>query len=306
MDLPRRMAYSCLAVIILLQIQTISTETKVKRNDGVEIASTLGLTFQSPEPTEADVDKSAEAVQHHEFQRMAVLQNLNYMDDVITNLETERANLERMWKSTTAPGESQLQRAAKSLWQKTVKQLAVLHQKKLELVETLKSITFDENAQPMADSDNIRHELNVSSTTAKSPAAKEGASNLSKAICQFFVFGTLFGIVVTITICTCFLQPKQQRRRRHRVASISMNPSRIPEPFDYSKPCLLRADASGRFYASPLDSDEIPPLPTYEAALALPRSPSESTPAPSFEDVTSLQSIAVVSTPAPEPRDARY
>uniref|UniRef100_A0A914Q9W8 Uncharacterized protein n=1 Tax=Panagrolaimus davidi TaxID=227884 RepID=A0A914Q9W8_9BILA len=72
-------------------------------------------------------------------------------------------------------------------------------------------------------------------------------------------------------------------------------------------PCFLKADSTGKFYASPIDGEEIPPLPTYEAALALPRSPSASD---GEHDIhhslhdTSLDHITVIdSIEAPYPKE---
>ena len=83
-----------------------------------------------------------------------------------------------------------------------------------------------------------------------------------------------------------------------------MNPSRIPEPFDYSKPCFLKADSTGKFYASPIDGEEIPPLPTYEAALALPRNPSDAEHGENYHHHHHLDSVTVIdSIEVPEPKD---
>uniref|UniRef100_A0AC34FIX9 Uncharacterized protein n=1 Tax=Panagrolaimus sp. ES5 TaxID=591445 RepID=A0AC34FIX9_9BILA len=190
-------------------------------------------------------------------------------------------------------------------------------------MENLKSLTFGDKLQTFISSDNNENNGTDSSNTSSTSTAvseKKDSSSVSKAICQFFVFGTLFGVVITITVCTCFLQPRQQRRSRQcRVASISnLNPSRIPEPFDYSKPCFLKADSTGKFYASPIDGEEIPPLPTYEAALALPRSPSSSDGGdeiPHYQQQqqnhhdTSLDSITVIDSieaPYPKERNERF
>uniref|UniRef100_A0AC35G8M0 Uncharacterized protein n=1 Tax=Panagrolaimus sp. PS1159 TaxID=55785 RepID=A0AC35G8M0_9BILA len=297
---------------------TTGNYIKVKRNEGAEISSTLDLAFAPLERNEnpsaaaaaqrsvtfsassssssksEEEDQREENEQKHEVERMVVLQNLNYLDDVITNLETEKQNLENLWKSSTSDSETSLHRAAKSLWQKTSKQITVLNEKRKELMEHLKKLTFGEKLQTFISSSSSDEKNGTESSTqneilsSTAVSEKKDSSSVSKAICQFFVFGTLFGVVITITVCTCFLQPRQQRQSRQcRVASISiqkfylfvsfyLNPSRIPEPFDYSKPCFLKADSTGKFYASPIDGEEIPPLPTYEAALALPRSPSAS------------------------------
>jgi hypothetical protein len=315
---------TCLLIAVFLIQFSTGNYIKVKRNDGAEIASTLDLAFaplQKDEPlispsspsersiSSSEVDEAEEAEkneQKHEVERMVILQNLNYLDDVITNLETEKQNLENLWKSSTSDAETSLHRAAKSLWQKTSKQIEVLNKKKKELLESLKTLTFGEKLQKFIenDSENDTSASTQAPSSADSDDKKEtSASSISKAICQFFVFGTLFGVVITITVCTCFLQPRQHRRSRQcRIASISnLNPSRIPEPFDYSKPCFLKADSTGKFYASPIDGEEIPPLPTYEAALALPRSPSS---AAARVDINELDSVTVIdSIEVPYPKD---
>jgi hypothetical protein len=320
--------------IIFISIQlTTGNYIKVKRNEGAEISSTLDLafaplernenpsaaaqrsvTFSASSSSKSEEDQREENEQKHEVERMVVLQNLNYLDDVITNLETEKQNLENLWKSSTSDSETSLHRAAKSLWQKTSKQITVLNEKKKELMGHLKKLTFGEKLQTFISSSSDEKNGTESSTqtehSSSTPVSeKKDSSSVSKAICQFFVFGTLFGVVITITVCTCFLQPRQQRRSRQcRVSSISnLNPSRIPEPFDYSKPCFLKADSTGKFYASPIDGEEIPPLPTYEAALALPRSPSasdgEHDSRHSSHD-TSLDHITVIdSIEAPYPKE---
>ena len=126
----------------------------------------------------------------------------HFQDDILRSLNEEKDKLENLWKSSTT--ELHLQRAAKSLWEKTNKQIDLLYGKRAELAETLKSINFS------MEESTISEELNETSTT---PPKSEGSrSHLSRAICQFFVFGTLFGVVVTITACSCFLQPKNQNR----------------------------------------------------------------------------------------------
>ncbi|KAE9555611.1 hypothetical protein FO519_001189 [Halicephalobus sp. NKZ332] len=227
---------------------------RFKRQDESDIVTSVGLGFTAPEP-EISISKSEEST----FERMAIIQNLNYLEDIIANLDDEKEKLENLWKSSTT--ESHLQKAAKSLWEKTNKQINLLNEKKTELTETLKNLSF-------AKEEILSFEEFNETATVPSKKSENTRSNLSKAVCQFFVFGTLFGVVVTITTCSCFLQPKNQERNS---ITSNLNLSRIPEPFDYSKPCLLKADSSGRFYASPIDGEEIPPLPTYEAALNLPQ-----------------------------------
>jgi len=245
-----------LFIVILFVCNTLvesESTRRFKREDESDIASSIGLGFSAPE-SEIPISKSEES----EFEKMAIVQNLNYLTDILRNLNEEKDKLEALWKSSTT--ESQLQKAAKALWEKTKQQIDLLDDKKEELTKTLKSLSFSKEEFSHFD------ELNAT-TTASSKKPENSPSHLSRAICQFFVFGTLFGVVVTITACSCFLQPKEQNRSS---STSNLNLNRIPEPFDYSKPCFLKADSSGRFYASPIDGEEIPPLPTYEDALNLP------------------------------------
>lgn len=93
----------------------------------------------------------------------------------------------------------------------------------------------------------------------------------SQLISQFFIFGTLFGVVCSISTCTCCLQPRSDRSRSGDLDGV--NPTNIPAPIDYSKPYMLKCDSRGSCYASPLGDDEVPPLPTYDDALACARQP---------------------------------
>uniref|UniRef100_A0A183E0D0 Secreted protein n=1 Tax=Gongylonema pulchrum TaxID=637853 RepID=A0A183E0D0_9BILA len=49
--------------------------------------------------------------------------------------------------------------------------------------------------------------------------------------------------------------------------SVSVNPANVPAPIDYSKPYMIKCDSRGSCYASPLNDDEVPPLPSYNKAL---------------------------------------
>uniref|UniRef100_A0A915PZ07 Uncharacterized protein n=1 Tax=Setaria digitata TaxID=48799 RepID=A0A915PZ07_9BILA len=53
----------------------------------------------------------------------------------------------------------------------------------------------------------------------------------------------------------------------------SVNPTNIPAPIDYSKPYVIKCDSRGSCYASPLNDDEVPPLPSYNRALTCPTYP---------------------------------
>uniref|UniRef100_A0A914RCE8 Uncharacterized protein n=1 Tax=Parascaris equorum TaxID=6256 RepID=A0A914RCE8_PAREQ len=51
-------------------------------------------------------------------------------------------------------------------------------------------------------------------------------------------------------------------------AFAGVNPTNVPPPIDYSKPYMLKCDSRGSCYASPLNDDEVPPLPSYTEALS--------------------------------------
>ncbi|VDN08262.1 unnamed protein product [Thelazia callipaeda] len=53
-----------------------------------------------------------------------------------------------------------------------------------------------------------------------------------------------------------------------------VNPANVPAPIDYSKPYMIKCDSRGTCYASPLNDDEVPPLPSYKKALTCPLHPS--------------------------------
>lgn len=99
-------------------------------------------------------------------------------------------------------------------------------------------------------------------SSSKSPV--KGTSLSSQLVCQFFIFGTLFGVVCSISTCTCCLQPRPSRRR---FCVNGVNPTNVPAPIDYSKPYVLKCDGDGSCYASPLSDGEVPPLPPYNLAL---------------------------------------
>ncbi|MFH4975676.1 hypothetical protein AB6A40_002385 [Gnathostoma spinigerum] len=109
--------------------------------------------------------------------------------------------------------------------------------------------------------------LNSTNSTSTSEKGNIG----SQLICQFFVFGTLFGVVCSISTCTCCLQPRAERRRNSDLNGV--NPSNVPAPIDYSKPYMIKCDSRGSCYASPLTDDEVPPLPSYSEALTCPTYP---------------------------------
>lgn len=109
-------------------------------------------------------------------------------------------------------------------------------------------------------------------TNNSTRAYNSGGPLSSQLICQFFVFGTLFGVVCSISTCTCCLQPRASQRRSAQLNGV--NPTNVPAPIDYSKPYMIKCDSQGSCYASPLNDDEVPPLPSYNKALTCPTQPS--------------------------------
>uniref|UniRef100_A0A0K0E451 Uncharacterized protein n=1 Tax=Strongyloides stercoralis TaxID=6248 RepID=A0A0K0E451_STRER len=93
----------------------------------------------------------------------------------------------------------------------------------------------------------------------------EWDSNTSRVVCQYFVFGTLFGVVCSISACTCLIQPKNRRE----IPELSID---LPPPVleDDGKPIRIGFGDDGLCYANILNEKEIPPLPDYYSALSLP------------------------------------
>ncbi|KHN80968.1 hypothetical protein Tcan_15644 [Toxocara canis] len=113
----------------------------------------------------------------------------------------------------------------------------------------------------------------VTTTTFKRTTTAASAVTLSsQLICQFFVFGTLFGVVCSISTCTCCLHPRNDRRSNFDLNGV--NPTNVPAPIDYSKPYMLKCDSRGSCYASPLSDGEVPPLPSYTEALSCSTQPA--------------------------------
>uniref|UniRef100_A0A0K0FY54 Uncharacterized protein n=1 Tax=Strongyloides venezuelensis TaxID=75913 RepID=A0A0K0FY54_STRVS len=106
--------------------------------------------------------------------------------------------------------------------------------------------------------------------TTKPPIKKgtlfsEWDSKTSRVVCQFFVFGTLFGVVCSISACTCLLQPNNRRG----IPEFSIDP---PPPMieDDGKPIRIQFGDDGLCYARTLSDNEVPPLPDYYSALSMP------------------------------------
>lgn len=112
-----------------------------------------------------------------------------------------------------------------------------------------------------------------SSSTINTTTAKPSSAFSSPLVCQFFVFGTLFGVVCSISTCTWCLKPNTETPS---TPTSEVNPTNVPAPIDYSKPYMIKCDSRGSCYASPLDDDEVPPLPSYADALECPKEPTYS------------------------------
>nr|CAD2143840.1 unnamed protein product [Meloidogyne enterolobii] len=104
---------------------------------------------------------------------------------------------------------------------------------------------------------------------------KEG---ISKLICQFFVFGILFGVVCSISACSCIFRSRHFNNSQRIFNGINTleeaNLNRlkqIKEPFSLDQPYYLKIDEKGLFYACPLNNkEEIPKLPNYLEACKMP------------------------------------
>ncbi|VDK73772.1 unnamed protein product [Onchocerca ochengi] len=94
--------------------------------------------------------------------------------------------------------------------------------------------------------------------------------------CQFLSFCIIICGVCLLWACTCCAQPRSTDPNGTDSLS-GVNLANIPAPIDYSKPYMIKCDARGSCYASPLDDDEVPPLPSYDKALTCPTHPSPKT-----------------------------
>ncbi|KAF7637302.1 hypothetical protein Mgra_00003268, partial [Meloidogyne graminicola] len=101
---------------------------------------------------------------------------------------------------------------------------------------------------------------------------------ISQLICQFFVFGILFGAVCSISAFSCIFRSRNISRRNlifngnSALEEINLNRlTHTREPFSPNKPYCLKIDEKGLFYACPLNErEEIPPLPNYLEACQMP------------------------------------
>ncbi|KAK0412144.1 hypothetical protein QR680_006057 [Steinernema hermaphroditum] len=162
--------------------------------------------------------------------------------------------------------------------QQTLEQIFENHQRK---------VSAENNDKVLSTIASIEQETTPGNETDSDASGGSNSNSISsRIICQFFVFGTLFGVVCSISTCTCFLQPRA-RNNRTANGNTDVNPSNVPAPIDYNKPYQLKCDSKGQCYASPLNDDEIPPLPSYDIALTMPSTPlSEKDKKPSKESLS--------------------
>ncbi|MCP9259811.1 hypothetical protein DINM_003009 [Dirofilaria immitis] len=92
--------------------------------------------------------------------------------------------------------------------------------------------------------------------------------------CQFLSFCIIICGVCLLWACTCCAQPRNNIHQNSDDILNGVNLANIPAPIDYNKPYMIKCDSRGTCYASPLNDDEIPPLPSYEKALTCPTHPS--------------------------------
>uniref|UniRef100_A0A0N4ZJB1 Uncharacterized protein n=1 Tax=Parastrongyloides trichosuri TaxID=131310 RepID=A0A0N4ZJB1_PARTI len=102
-------------------------------------------------------------------------------------------------------------------------------------------------------------------TTKKNKIFSDWDPKTSRIVCQFFIFGTLFGVVCSISACTCLLQPKNNNRQQ-----VMPRLSIAPPTLDDTKPIRIQFGDDGFCYARSLEESEVPPLPDYNSALSLP------------------------------------
>ncbi|KAL7073556.1 hypothetical protein ACQ4LE_007526 [Meloidogyne hapla] len=107
---------------------------------------------------------------------------------------------------------------------------------------------------------------------------KEEGISQNKLICQYFVFGILFGAVCSISACSCIFRSRHSNTTQRAIIfngtaleEATLNRlTQIREPFSPDKPYCLKIDEKGLYYACPLNNKEIPPLPNYLEACKMP------------------------------------
>ncbi|KAL3984709.1 hypothetical protein ACH3XW_35665 [Acanthocheilonema viteae] len=92
-------------------------------------------------------------------------------------------------------------------------------------------------------------------------------------VCQFISFCIIISGVCLLWTCTCCAHSRSIDQNGTDSLN-GVNPINVPAPIDYSKPYMIKCDSQGSCYASPLDDDEVPPLPSYDKALTCSTHPS--------------------------------
>ncbi|EFO21899.2 hypothetical protein LOAG_06585, partial [Loa loa] len=90
-------------------------------------------------------------------------------------------------------------------------------------------------------------------------------------VCQIVSFCIIASGICLLWTCGCCAHTRTTNDDNEN--SNGVNPTSIPAPIDYSKPYMIKCDSKGSCYASPLNDDEIPPLPSYNKALTCPTHP---------------------------------
>uniref|UniRef100_A0A1I8EWN8 Uncharacterized protein n=1 Tax=Wuchereria bancrofti TaxID=6293 RepID=A0A1I8EWN8_WUCBA len=90
-------------------------------------------------------------------------------------------------------------------------------------------------------------------------------------VCQFISFCIIVSGICLLWTCTCCIQSRSADDRDDSLCGV--HPTSVPAPIDYSKPYMIKCDSQGSCYASPLNDDEVPPLPSYNKALSYPTYP---------------------------------
>ncbi|KAK6107393.1 putative integral membrane protein [Brugia pahangi] len=90
-------------------------------------------------------------------------------------------------------------------------------------------------------------------------------------VCQFISFCIIVSGICLLWTCTCCTQSRSVDDSDESLCGV--NPASVPAPIDYSKPYMIKCDSQGSCYASPLNDDEVPPLPSYNKALSCPTHP---------------------------------
>uniref|UniRef100_A0AC35UHC9 Uncharacterized protein n=1 Tax=Rhabditophanes sp. KR3021 TaxID=114890 RepID=A0AC35UHC9_9BILA len=118
------------------------------------------------------------------------------------------------------------------------------------------------------EKDQINYKTNQRKLNETNKFLPEWDSRISRIVCQFFIFGTLFGVVCSISACTCLLQPNHGGEN-----NFSRNEPRLsiaPPVEENTKPIRIQFLEDGYCYATEMANNEIPPLPDYKSALKMP------------------------------------